>query len=73
MCAQSRATEEYEDKFSEFIEMCKRAKQEGVEGVMIGSPEDLGDNYEEVIQSLEHLAKSDLVLKIASPEEIGKA
>jgi len=57
----------YEDRFAEFIQMCKKAKGEGAGVVMVARPEVLGDNYEEIVESLSRLAEAGLKLCIAEP------
>ena len=45
--------ESYEQKFSDFIEMCNKAKQDNASQVLIRHPSVLGDTYEEIIESHE--------------------
>ena len=56
----------YEKKFSDFIEMCETARQDNIPQVIIRHPSVLGDNYEEVIESLSRLADAGLSLRITS-------
>jgi hypothetical protein len=58
----------YEAKFADFIELCQKAKSEGVQTVIVAAPWVIGDTYDEVIESLSRLAKADLALKVASPD-----
>jgi hypothetical protein len=58
--------EDYVKKFSDFIEMCEKAKQDNIPQVIIHHPSVLGDTYEEVIESLSRLADAELSLYITS-------
>ena len=58
--------ESYEQKFSDFIEMCNKAKQGNASQVLIHHPSVLGDTYEEIIESLSRLANAELSLRITS-------
>ncbi|MHC4248967.1 MAG: hypothetical protein ACYS9X_07560 [Planctomycetota bacterium] len=60
--------EPYGKKFADFIRMCGEAKSSGVDVVVISHPHVIGDDYEEIIQSLNTLARADLKLAIAEPE-----
>jgi hypothetical protein len=59
----------YEKKFADFIKMCAELKGQGVTQIVIASPVALGDNYEEVIESLSRLADAGLALQIATRHE----
>lgn len=59
---------EYEKKFADLIKLCNEAKAAGVTAILIHSPEVLGDDQAEIIQSLYHIAKTDLALQIMPPE-----
>ena len=64
---QSNNTPEgYVKKFSDFIEMCEKARQDNIPQVIIHHPSVLGDNYEEVVESLSRLADAGLPLRITS-------
>ena len=52
--------EGYVKKFSGFIEICEKAKQDNIPQVIIHHPSVLGDTYEEVIESLSRLADAEL-------------
>ncbi len=54
----------YENKFAEFLRMIRESKEAGIEAVMIPSPQTLGDNYEEMTESLGRLADAGLALVI---------
>jgi hypothetical protein len=56
----------YEEKFADFIKMCAEAKSLGVSEIVVAQPWALGDNYEEVIESLSRLKKAGLTLHIAA-------
>jgi dihydrodipicolinate synthase/N-acetylneuraminate lyase len=62
----------YEVKFAEFIRMCEDAKKSGAQTVLVAHPSVIGDNYEEIIESLSRLAKAGLSLSIAEPEQPAK-
>lgn len=57
----------YSDKFSDFIRMCKEAKEKNVDVVVVAEPIVLGDTHAELIESLSRLAESGLHLAVASP------
>lgn len=54
----------YEEKFAAFITMIQDAKQAGDVRVIVDQPWVLGDNYEELIESLSRLADAGLTLHI---------
>ncbi|MGB6065984.1 MAG: hypothetical protein WBG50_14385 [Desulfomonilaceae bacterium] len=58
---------DYETKFQTFIQMCSEAKRNGVDTVIVHHPEVLGDDYAEIVESLNRLAAADLSLKIVPP------
>jgi dihydrodipicolinate synthase/N-acetylneuraminate lyase len=58
----------YETKFAEFIRMCRDAKQSGLKVIMVAHPSVIGDNYEEVIESLSRLSEANLSFHAAKPE-----
>lgn len=58
----------YEKKFADFIQMCADLKAKGLTQVVIAHPSALGDNYEEMIESLSRLADAGLALNIAQRE-----
>jgi len=62
-------TSDYEQKLESFIRMCSQAKESGVDTVIIHHPEVLGDNYAEVIESLNRLATADLSLRVVPPDQ----
>jgi hypothetical protein len=63
--------EPYETKFKNFIEMCARAKEKGIDVVFVHHPEVLGDNYSEIVESLNRLSAEDLSLRILPPDQRG--
>ncbi len=63
----------YETKFADFIRMCAEAKAKGLEGVIIHNPHALGDNYDEMVESLNRLADAELQLAIVPRAERGKS
>jgi len=54
----------YETKFGGFIQMCQKAKKDGVDTIFIANPEALGDDYAEIVESLNRLADAELKLII---------
>ena len=62
----------YETKFASFIGMCAEAKAKGLEGVVIHHPQVLGDNYDEMVESLNRLADAELHLAIVPRTGRGK-
>lgn len=56
----------YEKKFADFIRMCAQLKAQGVNQLIVPSPSTLGDNYEEIIESLSRLADAGLTLNIVA-------
>jgi hypothetical protein len=56
----------YEKKFAGFIRMCGEVKAAGVGEVAVAYPWVLGDNYDEVIESLSRLADAGLALRVAT-------
>jgi hypothetical protein len=55
----------YEKKFAGFIQMCSEANAKGITEVIVSSPSQLGDTYDELIESLSRLARAGLRLHIA--------
>lgn len=49
--------------------MCEATKNDGIEVVVIDHPEVLGDNYAEIVESLNRLAAAGLMLSIVPPAE----
>lgn len=62
----NNSPEGYEKKFSDFIEMCEKVRQDNIPQIIIHHPSVLGDTYEEVIESLSRLADAGLTLCITS-------
>jgi hypothetical protein len=56
----------YEKKFADFIKLCADSKAKGMSEIVVGYPWVLGDNYEELVESLSRLADAGLSLHIAS-------
>jgi thiamine monophosphate synthase len=54
----------HKNKSKQFIQRLKDAKANGVTLIVIREPEELGDTYEQVIASLNHLAAMDLNLAV---------
>ena len=55
---------EMERKFAEFDRMLAEAKKNGVQAVMVPTPQTLGDDYEELIRNLTKLQDAELSLVI---------
>ena len=55
----------YESKFAEWIKMITQADAIGVDAIVIAEPWVIGDNYEEITESLSRLGGTSLVLEIA--------
>ena len=63
---------EHERKKPSLHRMCEDAKTAGVDVVMIHHPEVLGEDYAEIIESLNCLADANLRLSIVSRSMRGK-
>ena len=61
----------YEAKSTDFIQLCRDSKKNGVGVVLIEHPSALGDTKEELIESLYRLSDHGLRLEIASETEPG--
>lgn len=48
--------------------MCEEVQQTGLQQVAVAHPSVIGDNYDEVIESLSRLAKAGLSLSVANSE-----
>ena len=59
----------YEEKFAGLLRLCEDAKQSGTDVVVIHSPEVLGDNYDELIESLNRIADANLQLAFVPRSE----
>jgi hypothetical protein len=57
---------DYENKFADFIHVLAEAKASGKTTVAIAYPWVIGDNYDEIIESLSRLADAGLTLDIAA-------
>jgi hypothetical protein len=62
----------YEIKFADFIRLCKEVKATKAKVVLINNPEALGDNYDEMVESLNRLSDAELQLAIVPRAERGK-
>ena len=60
---------DYEKKFADFIRLCAEAKANGVSQMVIAYPWVIGDNYEEVMESLSRLADAGLSLHIGARKD----
>lgn len=59
----------YEEKFAGFIQLCSEANAKGATEIIVDHPWALGDNYQELIESLSRLADAGLSLHIAGRGE----
>ena len=55
---------EMERKFADFDRMIAETKRNGVQTVLVPSPQTLGDDYEELIRNLTQLQEAELTLVI---------
>jgi hypothetical protein len=63
-------TARYEKKFAVFVKMTEDMKNDRVDTMVIVShPEVLGDNYDELVESLNRLASAGLKLCIVPPDQ----
>ncbi len=62
----------YEIKFPSFIKLCRKIKATKTDVVLIHNPHALGDNYDEMVESLNRLADAELHLAIVPRAERGK-
>ena len=56
----------YATKFAGFVRAVAKAKESGCDMIIIAEPWVIGDTYEEITESLSHLAGSDVGLCIVS-------
>jgi hypothetical protein len=54
----------YTQKFAEFIEMCNQAKGHRGNNIYVYEPQSLGDNYNEIVESLNRVADAEIGLRI---------
>jgi hypothetical protein len=59
----------YEIKFAEFIRLCAELKAKGLTEMVVAYPWALGDNYEELIESLSRVADAGLSLHIVASKD----
>lgn len=57
----------YQDKYKDFIRRLAEAKLSGVSMIIVQEPQELGDDYAELVESLNRLAAADLMLLILPP------
>lgn len=62
-------TTPYETKFAELLQMIAESKEKGIDGISIENPEVLGDDYAELVESLNRLADAGLALMIAPRDQ----
>ena len=61
-----KTPEGYEKKFANFIRICTKSKSKGAHTVIVAVPWVLGDDYDEVMESLSRLADAGLHLQITA-------
>lgn len=61
----------YEQKFGEFLRMIAESKAQGIDGIRIHNPQDLGDDYAELVESLNRLADAELALMVTPRDQRG--
>jgi hypothetical protein len=61
---------DYEKKFADFIRLCAETEASGKTTVVIAYPWVIGDNYDEIIESLSRLADAGLTLDIAARKDL---
>ena len=54
----------YTQKFAGFIKLCDEARAKGATSILVSWPWVLGDNYEELVESLARIADAHLALHI---------
>jgi len=54
----------YDQKFSNLIKLCEKAKAKGIRNIIVTWPWVIGDTYEEVIESLSRISYAGLILHI---------
>ena len=57
----------YQDKFQDFIRLCDESEKGDM--LQIATPHALGDNYEELIESLNRIADAELHLAVVPRKE----
>jgi len=63
----------YTEKFKGFIKAIKQAKADKAQSIIIQSPYAIGDNYEEIVESLNRIASAGLSLSILPPDKQSQA
>jgi hypothetical protein len=58
---------------AKLIEMCAKAKHDKLDAVMIHHPQVLGDNYDEMVESMNRIADAGLMIHILPRGEREKA
>jgi hypothetical protein len=59
------APADYETKFADFLRMCDDAKAGKFQVIAVANPKVLGDNYDELVESLNRIADAGGQLAIA--------
>jgi hypothetical protein len=69
MSANGKHKTPYEEKFADLIRACDHPT---VDVFIVAAPEVIGDNYEELVESLNRIADSGMMLSIMPRKERGK-
>lgn len=57
----------YDDKFRGLLDAIKQARKDKAESIVVPTPETLGDNYAELLESLRRISAAGLSLQIVPP------
>lgn len=63
---------EYDRKFTNLIRTCHEAKNNEMRNLFVHHPEVLGDNYDEIVESLNCIADAELTLTIVPRDQRAK-
>jgi hypothetical protein len=58
----------YDQKFASLVQLCENARTDGVRNIVVAWPWVIGDNYEELVESLSRIADAGLVLHIVKSD-----
>ena len=61
----------YEEKFADLIKAIRKAEETKAEFLAISLPQALGDNYAEMIESLNRIAAAGLSVRMLPPDKRG--
>ena len=63
------ATAVYKKKFAGFISICEKADPSGQDVLIIDHPEVIGDDYDEIVESLNRISDANFCLAIVSRKD----